>query len=130
LPFPANSADSIYATHMVEHLYHNDLRTLLKECYRVLKPGTGVRLIVARLGSAIVAYDQKRIDWFDATFPRHYEYLGGRFSNFVFCDGQHRTASDFGYMEEMLCSAGFRDIEEAAEGKSRLYDKSVPPYEP
>lgn len=130
LPFPANSADSIYATHMVEHLYDNDLRTLLKECCRILKPGAGVRLIVPSLGSAIAAYAQKRIDWFDGTFPRHYDSLGGRFSNFVFCDGQHRTAFDFGYMEEMLHSAGFRDIDEAAEGKSRLYGKDVPPYEP
>lgn len=130
LPFPANSADSIYATHMLEHLYDKDLRTLLKECFRILKPGAGIRLIVPSLGSAIAAYHLKRMDWFEDKFPRHYDSLGGRFSNFIFCDGQHRTAFDFDYMEEMLRSAGFGSIEEVAEGKSRLYGKDVPPYEP
>lgn len=48
----------------------------------------------------------------------------------MFCDGQHRTAFDFGYMSEVLCGVGFRDVEESAEGKSRLYGDKVPPYEP
>jgi prepilin-type processing-associated H-X9-DG protein len=44
-------------------------------------------------------------------FPLSFESLGGRFSNYVFCDGQHPTAFDFGYMSEVLRGAGFRDVE-------------------
>ena len=130
LPFPPNSADSIYATHMFEHFYDNELRRLVTECHRVLRPKAGIRLIVPNLGSAVSAYCQKRIDWFEHSFPHHFDSLGGRFSNFVFCDGQHRTAFDFEYMEEVLRAAGFREVEESAEGKSRLYGTNVPPYEP
>jgi SAM-dependent methyltransferase len=130
LPHPTNSVDSIYATHMFEHFYDDELRRLLHECFRVLKPGAGIRLIVPNLNSAIVAYSQKRDSWFYDAFPHHFESLGGRFSNFVFCDGQHRTAFDFGYLDEMLRVVGFRDVEESAEGKSRLYGSNVPPYEP
>ena len=54
----------------------------------------------------------------------------GRFSNFVFCDGQHRTAFDFSYLDEVLRAAGFQEVERSAEGKSRLYASQVPPYEP
>jgi SAM-dependent methyltransferase len=130
LPHPTNSVDSIYATHMFEHFYDDELRRLLHECFRVLKPGAGIRLIVPNLNSAIVAYSQRRDSWFYDSFPHHFESLGGRFSNFVFCDGQHRTAFDFGYLDEMLRVVGFRDVEESAEGKSRLYGSNVPPYEP
>jgi len=129
LPFRAGSVDSIYSTHVLEHFYGDELQRLLRECYRVLKAGGGMRLVVPSLTNAVVAYSQKRADWFSG-FPRNFESLGGRFSNFVFCDGQHRTAFDFGYMCEVLRKAGFPDVEESGEGKSRLYGDSVPAYEP
>ena len=115
---------------MVEHFYPDELQQLLRESARVLKEGGGVRLIVPSLESAIAAYTERRRDWFDDSFPRHFESLGGRFSNFVFCDGQHRTAFDFSYLNEALREAGFREVEKSAEGKSRLYGSGVPMYEP
>ena len=130
LPFPSNTVDSIYSTHMFEHFYPDELQILLRECQRVLKPGGGIRLIVPNLASAISAYSQQQSAWFDDSFPRHFDSLGGRFSNFVFCDGQHRTAFDFSYLDEVLRQSGFREVEESAEGSSRLYGSRVPPYEP
>ena len=115
---------------MFEHLFPDELNSLLQECVRVLKFGCGVRLIVPNLESAIEAYCQSRNNWFGDSFPRHFDSLGGRFSNFVFCDGQHRTAFDFTYLDEVLRKAGFRDVERSAEGLSRLYKDQVPPYEP
>lgn len=130
LPFAAASVDSIYSTHMAEHFYPDELSRLLAECARVLKPGAGLRLIVPNLESAIFAYQRNLHDWFDDRFPRHFDSLGGRFANFVFCDGQHRTAFDFGYFAEILHTAGFRQVEQSAEGSSRLYGEPVPPFEP
>jgi predicted SAM-dependent methyltransferase len=115
---------------MFEHFYPDELQQLAGECFRVLRPGAGIRLVVPSLTNAIVAYSQKRHDWFYDDYPRHFDSLGGRFSNFVFCDGQHRTAFDLSYLEEVLRTAGFRDVEESEEGRSRLYGESVPPYEP
>lgn len=129
LPFATGSVDSAYSTHMVEHLYPDELERLFAECVRVLKPGGGIRLIVPSLQSAIVAYQEKRSDWF-YSFPHHFDSLGGRFCNFVFCDGQHRTAFDFGYLEEELCKAGFQNVVESTEGKSQIYGENVPPFEP
>ena len=129
LPFSSCSVDSIYSTHMFEHFYPDELNRLLRDCLRVLKPGGGIRLIVPNLESAISAYRQNKADWFYDSFPRHFDSLGGRFSNFVFCDGQHRTAFDFSYLDEVLKAAGFREVERSSEGKSRLYPQ-VPPYEP
>lgn len=130
LPFQSNSVNSIYSTHMLEHFYPDELNLLLLECLRVLKPHGGIRLIVPNLESAIQAYSQRQSAWFDDSFPRHFDSLGGRFSNFVFCDGQHRTAFDFTHLDEVLRKAGFREVERSAEGKSRLYGGNVPAYEP
>ena len=130
LPFATSSVDSIYSTHMIEHLYPDELEKLLRECVRVLKTGGGMRIVVPNLSSAITAFQQNQHDWFYDAFPRHFDSLGGRFSNFVFCDGQHRTAFDVSYLDEVLHKAGFREVLESAEGQSRLYGESVPAFEP
>ena len=130
LPFRTNSVDSIYSTHMFEHFFDGELRRILRDCFRVLKPGSGVRLIVPNLAGAIQAYAEQRTEWFADSFPHHFESLGGRFSNFLFCDGQHRTAFDFDYMNEVLRNAGFQQVEESREGASKLYVDKVPAYAP
>jgi predicted SAM-dependent methyltransferase len=130
LPFASNSVDSIYSTHVIEHLYPDELEKLLGDCARVLKPGGGMRVIVPSLSNAILAFQQNRRDWFYDGFPRHYDSMGGRFSNFVFCDGQHRSAFDLSYLDEVLRKAGFREVVESAEGQSRVYGESVPAFEP
>jgi predicted SAM-dependent methyltransferase len=129
LPFVSSSVDSIYSTHMFEHFYADELDRLLAECVRVLKPGAGIRLIVPNLESAIAAYRKNEVKWFDS-FPHNFDSVGGRFSNFIFCDGQHRTAFDFSYLDEVLRRAGFSSVERSAEGKSRLYQGEVPPFQP
>ncbi len=130
LPFADNSVDSIYSTHMIEHLYPDELEKLLRECARTLRPGGGMRFIVPSLANAILAFQQNLHEWFYDDFPRHFDSLGGRFSNFVFCDGRHRTAFDLGYLDEVLRQAGFREVMESAEGQSRLYGETVPVFEP
>ena len=130
LPFATGSVESIYSTHMVEHFYPDELGKLLLECARALKPGAGLRLVVPSLRNAILAYQQNRSEWFYDSFPRHFDSVGGRFSNFVFCDGQHRTAFDFSYLDEVLRKAGFHEVEECGEGKSRIYGPEVPAFEP
>lgn len=130
LPFPSGFLDSIYSTHMFEHFYASELQKLLSECWRVLKPGGGVRLIVPSLASAVKAYAEGQVEWFEKSFPNPFDSIGGRFSNFMFCDGQHRTAFDFSYLEEVLRSAGFREVFESGEGQSQIYRSQVPPYQP
>jgi predicted SAM-dependent methyltransferase len=49
LPFKNNSADYIYMSHVLEHLYKNDGEHLLQEIFRVLKPGGIVRIGVPDL---------------------------------------------------------------------------------
>jgi len=120
LPFADQSVDSIYTAQMLEHLYPNELTKALSECHRVLKSNAGIRIVVPSLENAIAAYSVGKLQWF-SDWPRSNKSIGGRFSNFVFCDGQHRNAFDFDYMSEMLWNAGFSAAEKCRPGASRIY---------
>jgi ubiquinone/menaquinone biosynthesis C-methylase UbiE len=56
LPFSDQSAQTIYASHLLEHLYYNEAQRLLKECLRVLKPEGVLRLVVPDLQSILEEY--------------------------------------------------------------------------
>src|SRR5690242_17561521 len=46
LPLAKGSCAAVYCSHVLEHLALNDLRTALRETYRVLAPGGLFRLVV------------------------------------------------------------------------------------
>ncbi len=49
LPWPDASFDAVYASHLLEHLHHEDAKRLLRECLRVLRPGGVARFVVPDL---------------------------------------------------------------------------------
>ncbi len=49
LPWPDGAFECVYASHLLEHLYLNQGRRLLAECFRVLRPGGVVRIVVPDL---------------------------------------------------------------------------------
>ncbi|HET6370269.1 MAG TPA: methyltransferase domain-containing protein, partial [Nitrospiria bacterium] len=46
LPFQENSMSAIYASHLLEHLYFDESERLLKECFRLLRQGGVLRMLV------------------------------------------------------------------------------------
>ncbi len=45
LPFPDNSLDFVYTSHLIEHLINEDLTKLIQEIFRILKPDGVCRLV-------------------------------------------------------------------------------------
>jgi len=121
-PFRDNSVDSVYAHMLFEHLYPAELIFILKESYRLLKKGGGLRICVPNLAAAIEGYMAGELSWV-SEFPRSFESCGGKFYNFIFCDGQHKMCFDFGLLEELLTRAGFQDIAKMDFNVSRIYPK-------
>jgi predicted SAM-dependent methyltransferase len=64
LPHPAESVDMIYSSHMLEHLRPEQARLVLKECFRVLRPGGLLRVVVPDLAEAARAYHERDLDYF------------------------------------------------------------------
>ena len=49
LPFPDNSFDIVYHSHILEHFSREDGLRFLGECYRVCRPGGVIRVVVPDL---------------------------------------------------------------------------------
>jgi ubiquinone/menaquinone biosynthesis C-methylase UbiE len=56
LPFENNSLSAVYSSHMLEHLYFEEARRLLDECYRILEPRGVLRIVVPDLGAIVADY--------------------------------------------------------------------------
>jgi len=124
LPLPEGVIEGIYTLETLEHLYPDDLDRVLRECLRVLEPGGFIRIEVPNLRKAAEAYLAGRAQWFP-DWPRAYRSPGGRLSNFLLCDGQHRNAFDFPMLEELLQKAGFTDARECRRGESQWLEPEV-----
>lgn len=60
LPFLNNYFETVYASHLLEHLYLSEALKFLNECYRVLKSGGTIRLIVPDLRGIIEEYNKNK----------------------------------------------------------------------
>lgn len=121
LPFPSETVEFIYTSNFLEHFYTDESDFILRECLRVLKKEGGMRIVAPNLENAIRAYINNQLDWF-SDWPIKYASAGGRFSNLVFCHGQHRNTFDFSYLEEILRHVGFLKIIKKGNGESEALD--------
>lgn len=55
-PFRNNTFSAIYASHLIENLYLDEAKSLLKECYRLLKPGGIIRIMIHDLRKEALNY--------------------------------------------------------------------------
>jgi len=124
LPFPPNSIDGIYASHVFEHLYWSELWRLAEHCHRMIRPGGTLRMLVPSLEMAVEHYQRGDSSWFSA-FPRDHDSLGGRFQNFLFCDGQHRLAFDYSFAKELLEQVGFATVRRCGARESGIFPARV-----
>jgi predicted SAM-dependent methyltransferase len=56
LPFEDNSVKAIYSSHLLEHLYLSEAKSLLRECRRILVKGGIIRMVVPDLRSIVKEY--------------------------------------------------------------------------
>lgn len=56
IPLKDQTADFVYSSHFLEHLFKQDAERLLRDCYRVLKSGGIVRICVPDLAYALSLY--------------------------------------------------------------------------
>jgi predicted SAM-dependent methyltransferase len=56
IPLSDNSSDFIYSSHLLEHFSKNDGFKFLRDCFRVLKPGGNIRIVVPDLEQIVREY--------------------------------------------------------------------------
>lgn len=56
LPWTNNAVDVVYTSHTLEHMSRDDGETILRECFRVLKPSGVLRILVPDLAAHVQNY--------------------------------------------------------------------------
>jgi predicted SAM-dependent methyltransferase len=106
LPLADGVADFVYSSHFLEHLFQKDAEYLLKEMYRVLKPGGTLRISVPDLKYAIALYQSGDKE----------KMLTSYF--FVEDDGsyyaRHKFMYDFEMLAEVLRNIGFKEVNQCS----------------
>jgi predicted SAM-dependent methyltransferase len=121
LPFPDESVDAIFHEHVLEHLSASSGYALLRECYRVLRPGAVMRAVLPDASLYIHSYCEPSHE-----FLNSWRGINGRglppllglqeeFYNFG-----HKTIYDFETLAFFCKAAGFSVTEAASFGNSRL----------
>lgn len=123
LPFADECADAIYCCHTLEHFYEWEVRAILRECRRVLRPGSGMRVVTPDLRRAAEAYLRGDESFFSG-FPDARKSMGGKLANHILCRDQHRLAFDFGFWKEILEGEGFATVQERSPHESEIFPKA------
>lgn len=116
IPFDESTIPAIYSSHFLEHLFQEDAATLIRECYRVMRPGGIVRIGVpslreecARIKDAITAYengDSEKIQLF----------VTSQLTGFVNEFSRHRFMYDYPELRNILMQSGFVAVTEKSFG--------------
>lgn len=111
IPFPDNSVDMIYSSHLLEHFYYKDLVILLRECHRILKINGRFSLCVPDASIYIMKYlNPDRVIlkdlWEPAfTFNSPIDYI-----NYIAYMGtNHRYMFDKNNIDVILKNTGFKE---------------------
>ena len=59
LPFADGSVEAIFSSHVFEHLFRGEVASLIAECFRVLKPGGIIRVVVPDLERVVALFDSE-----------------------------------------------------------------------
>ncbi len=115
LPLPANSADFVFTSHVLHHLYKDQAQWLLQDIRRVLKPGGTLRVAVPDLEYIVGLYlDGRR----EEAIERYFFYPSAARSELSTRHYQY----DFVLLRGLLESAGFGKVRRCRRGQGDTPD--------
>lgn len=126
LPVPDNSADVVYASHLLEHLDRDEAQRFLSEAYRVLVPGGIVRLVVPDLEKLVEEYvatrDADRLVERTLLAKERPKTLAAKVRWLLIGDRGHHWMYDGRSLSLALSRVGFRDVEVLPPGRTKIAD--------
>ena len=137
IPALDNSLDVVYHSHLIEHLLASEAASFIKECYRVLKRGGLLRILVPDLRLFANAYINN-----DKHFLENYRKLALENNLEVYSTPsqiflgmmhghEHKWAYDFESLYKLLVDSGFINIGKTLFQSSKIIDIcAVEPYSP
>ena len=123
LPFYNNTVPYIFTSHFLEHLYYKDAEKILKESFRVLKPGGAIRICVPSLDEEVAEIKQAIQDYESGSFETVQRYVTVRDNSYKDPFFSHKHMYNFKEISKLLSSVGFTNIIE-----SSFNDSSIPNF--
>jgi SAM-dependent methyltransferase len=131
LPFEDNVVDAIYLSHVLEHLYLDEGKALLAECFRILKAGGVIRVLMPdteHIAREFILKSQRLdisacLDFNEQLGYRRSSRIRnilGRWYEASTDFHSHKFMYDRVYLKYCLQKAGFASIEEANYNVSRI----------
>jgi SAM-dependent methyltransferase len=124
IPLPSGTVDTLYSSHMLEHLYPESARTFLVEARRVLRSGGWLRLALPNLELLVEQYLAHR----DADVFVQSSLLAsppcsgliGRLRSLIAGDRHHLWMYDGRSLCKLLTTCGFVDAQALPPGVTRI----------
>ena len=105
LPYKDDSVDLIYASHVLEYFDVVEVKEVLREWRRVLKPGGELRIAVPDFEMMNTLYHNKRVKLKDITGPLYGKMPMG--DEIIY----HKTTYDFESLYNLLYELAYNNIE-------------------
>jgi predicted SAM-dependent methyltransferase len=128
-PFPLkdNTFDYIFSEHMIENISYEEGLSMLKECFRILKPGGKIRITTPNLDTFIGLFSCENNDlqtrfmqWYmERNYPNGYEVRLSFIINQCFYGWNHRFIYDPETLKKSFKQAGFIEIKLCASCESK-----------
>jgi predicted SAM-dependent methyltransferase len=116
-PLPDNTFSYVYSEHMIEHISLAQGLFMLKECYRIMKPGAAIRLVTPNLKFLVDFYTESKNETQQAyqEFSKKYfkspsVYNDAVVMNNFFRDWGHQFIYDEKTLHAVLKESGFKNI--------------------
>lgn len=125
LPVPAQSADAVYCSHVLEHMTLHEFRVAIGNVFSYLRPGGTFRLVLPDLEQLIKVYLSDLSAGASSRFMQD-SFLGEQTSvrglkampTALFGRARHLWMWDYKGIAEQLAAIGFTDIRRARLGDS------------
>jgi predicted SAM-dependent methyltransferase len=117
-PFADSTFDYVFSEHMIEHVDYDSGMTMLRECYRILKPGGKIRIATPDLEVLIGLHSQGKTDlqrryiqWFtDRGLPGGETYNDVFVINNAFRAWGHTFLYDRETLRTAMAKVGFENL--------------------
>jgi predicted SAM-dependent methyltransferase len=115
-PFDDMTFDYVFSEHQIEHIPEPAAHTMIRECFRVLRPGGRIRVATPDLAAIVGLYGdpldelaQHYVDWVMARFRPDVRSGNRRCHviNHMFMDHNHQFIYDYETLVALLSDAGF-----------------------
>jgi SAM-dependent methyltransferase len=132
LPFPPNTVNGVYASHVLEHLGLHDFRIALRNTHKILRPNGIFRLVVPDLKLHAENYARSEDPLAAVMFMKNTSLGINKkprtlfsFLKFWLGNSSHLSMWDFNSLKHELLTAGFSNIRRCLCGDSedRMFDE-------